>query len=119
MQVTTEQLVEDLYHCTQRLRKQWTKDDNRERAEILVRLEDARGWKGRTNRYFKVPNQPHMILHLERTTEYGLIASFEDLENALGLGSHEEWRGNCENCGACVPSVLDVICFHCSTTVAS
>ena len=119
MQVTTEQLVEDLYHCTQRLRKQWNKDDNRERAEILVRLEDARGWKGRTNRYLRVPTQTHLVLHLERTAEYGLLASFEDLEHPLGLGTHEEWRGNCDTCGACVPSVLDSICFHCSTTVAS
>ena len=66
-----------------------------------------------------MPSQPHLLLHLERTTLYGLIASFEDLESPLGLGVHEEWRGNCDTCGACVPSVLDVICFHCSTTVAS
>ena len=119
MQVTTEQLVTDLHDCKRRLRKQWTKPDAVEHEQILKRLENIKGWNGKTNRYFKVPNQSHLILHLERTTLYGLIASFEDLENALGLGVHEEWRGNCDTCGACVPSVLDAICFHCSTTVAS
>lgn len=119
MQVTTEQLVEDLYEITRRLKRRWNRDDNRQRAEILVRLEDARGWKGRTNRYLRVPSQPHLLLHLERTTLYGLIASFEDLENALGLGSHEEWRGECEDCGAVLPSVDEATCDDCTNEASN
>ena len=126
MQVTTEQLVEDLYHCTQRLRKQWNRDDNRERAEILVRLEDARGWKGRTSRYLRVPSQPHIILHLERTAQYGIVANFADFESPCGLGVHQEWRteasesesAECENCSALLELGVSGLCLPCAEHLA-
>ena len=123
MNVTTEQLIEDLYNCTQLLRHRWNRDDNRQRAEILIRLEDARGWKGRTNRYLRVPSQPHILLHLQRTAHYGVVANFEDLESPLGLGCHEEWReevesAECENCSALLELGVSGLCLPCAEHLA-
>lgn len=115
MQVTTEQLVMDLFALYKEGKTGYSTSQKIQWLLILDKLDTLPDWHGRTVRTLQVPVfGSGVVLRLERT-ERELVATFERLENPLGLGCHEEWRGNCERCDAITNDVAITTCEQCES----
>ncbi|CAB4131172.1 hypothetical protein UFOVP124_63 [uncultured Caudovirales phage] len=118
MKVTTEQLVIDLYHLHREGKAGYSNSQKIQCLLIIDKLDSLPDWAGRTVRTLEVPVFGcGVVLRLERTREE-LLATFERLERPLGLGSFEEWRGDCETCGAATVSHEESHCENCRTAAA-
>ena len=107
MQVTTEQLVIDLYRLWQRGRVGHSTTERIEWLQIVRRLDNLPDWRGRSVRTLDVPVAScEVVLRLERTPQ-GIVPTFEIVESPLGLGSFPEWReeepADCNHCGVVLP----------------
>jgi hypothetical protein len=108
MQVTTEQLVIDLYRLWKRGRVGHSTTEKIEWLQIVSRLDNLPDWHGRSVRTLDVPVAScGVVLRLDRTPQE-LVATFETVESPLGLGSFPEWRdeaepADCNHCGVVLP----------------
>lgn len=115
MLVTTEQLVSDLYHLWREGKVGYSTSQRIQWLMILDKLDTLPDWHGRTVRTLQVPVfGSGVVLRLERTSRE-LVATFERLESPLGLGCHEEWRGNCELCDAVTNDADITTCEACES----